>query len=140
MDITKKMERWIETRIWNQKMKNESITIRQIIFELSALFKINVTSGTYNKLERKIEQVRSRIYKRYKKWLTVRSEWANELSLPEQLIHRWYCRGWIKSLNEDTLSDLKGIIFERDYYLMFIEKKKIDDQIPIDPDIGLSTV
>ena len=140
MDITKKMERWIETRIWNQKMKNESITIRQIIFELSALFKINVTPGTYNKLERKIEQVRFRIYKRYKKWLTVRSEWATELALPEQLIQRWYCRGWIKSLNEDTLSDLKGIIFERDYYLMFIEKKKIDDQIPVDPDIGLSTV
>ena len=37
------MERWIETRLWNQKVKNESITIRQIIFELSALFKINVT-------------------------------------------------------------------------------------------------
>ena len=88
MDITKKMERWIETRIWNQKMKNESITIRQIIFELSALFKIDVTPGTYNKLERKIEQVRSRIYKRYKKWLTVRSEWATQLALPEQLIHR----------------------------------------------------
>ena len=140
MDITKKMERWIETRIWNQKMKNESITIRQIIFELSALFKINVTPGTYNKLERKIGQVRFRIYKRYKKWLTLRSEWATELALPELLIHRWYCRGWIKSLDEDTLSNLKGIIFERDYYLMFIEKKKIDDQIPIDPDIGLSTV
>ena len=43
MDVIKKMERWIETRLWNQKMKNESITIRQIIFELSTLFKIDVT-------------------------------------------------------------------------------------------------
>ena len=33
MDITKKMERWIETRLWNKKVKNESIAIRQIIFE-----------------------------------------------------------------------------------------------------------
>ena len=140
MDVTKKMERWIETRLWNQKVKNESITIRQIIFELSALFKIDVTPWTYNKLERKIEQIRSRIYKRYKKWLILRSEWATQLALPEQLIQRWYRRGWIDPQKPDGLSNIMGIVFERDYYLMFIEKKKIDDQIPEDPDVSLSTV
>ena len=121
-------------------MKNESITIRQIIFELSVLNKIDITPGTYNKLELKIEQIRSRIYKRYKKWLTLRSEWSTQLALPEQLIQRWYRRGWIDPQKPDSLSNIMGIVFERDYYLMFIAKKKIDDQIPEDPDVSLSTV
>ena len=30
MDITKKMERWIETRLWNQKVKNEPLIIKHI--------------------------------------------------------------------------------------------------------------
>ena len=140
MNLTKKMERWIETRLWNQKVKNESITIRQIIFELSTLFKIDVTPETYNKLERKIEQIRSRIYKRYKKWLTIRSEWAIQLALPEQLIQRWYRRGWIDPQNQNNLPDLMGIIFERDYYIAFIQNKNIDDQVPDDPDCSLSMV
>jgi hypothetical protein len=33
-----------------------------------------------------------------------------------------------------------GIIFERDYYLAFIERKKIDDRIPEDPDISISSI
>jgi hypothetical protein len=109
MDLTKKMERWIETRLWNQKVKNESITIREVIFELSVLFKIDVTPGTYNNLERKIEQTRSRIYKRYKKWLTLRSEWSTQLALPEKLIQRWYRRGWIDPQNQESLPNIMGI-------------------------------
>jgi hypothetical protein len=140
MELTLKMEKWIESRLWNQKVKNESVTIRQIISELTNLHGMTLTPGASKQLERKIEQIRSRIYKRYKKWLNLRSEWSTQLGLPEKLIQRWYRRGWIDPRKPDSLPNLMGMIFERDYYLRFIEKKRMGDRIPEDPDVSLSTI
>ncbi|MBN1931442.1 MAG: hypothetical protein JW786_07525 [Desulfobacterales bacterium] len=140
MKLTGKMEKWIETRLWNRKVDNESITIKQIVSELTHLFGISLTPGTQKQLEVRIEQIRSRIYKRHKRWLHRRAGWAKNLGVPEKMIQRWYRAGWIDPQKPETINVLAGMIFERDYYLRFIESKDSDDIIPENPDISISSV
>jgi len=73
------MEQWIETRLWNQKIDNGSITMKQIISELTNLFGIRLTPGSKTQLKSEIKEIRSRIYKRHKWWLYRRAEWAKRL-------------------------------------------------------------
>lgn len=140
MKLTGKMEQWIETRLWNQKIDNDSITIKQIISELTNLFGISLTEGSQAQLESEIEKIRSRIYKRHKRWLHRRTEWAKRLGVPERMIQRWFRAGWIDPRNPETINILAGMIFERDYYYRFIESKDADDKIPEDPDISITGV
>ncbi|MBU0994159.1 MAG: hypothetical protein KJ737_16840 [Proteobacteria bacterium] len=58
-----------ETRLWNQKMNNESITMSQIVSELIHLFGIRLAPRMQEQLEAKIKQIRSRIYKRHNRLL-----------------------------------------------------------------------
>ena len=140
MKLTARMEKWIETRLWNQKLINEPITISQIISELTNLYGIRLTPGTQKKLEAKIEQIRSRIYKRHKQWVNRRSEWARDLNVPEQLVQRWFRAEWIDIQKKGALSAIKGIIFERDYYFRFIEPMNAEGKIPEDPEISITRV
>ena len=140
MNLTPRMEKWIETRLRNLRVKNEPMIIQQVITEFIDFFKLDVTRETKNDLISEIEKIRYRTYKRHKKWLTIRAEWATQLALPEKLIQRWYRNGWIHPQNQDNLSDIMGIIIERDYYLRFIANQNIDDQIPEDPDVSLTNV
>ncbi len=140
MKLTGKMEQWIETRLWNQKIDNDSITIKQIISELTNLFGISLTPGTQKQLESKIEQIRSRIYKRHKRWLHRRAEWAKSLGVPEKMIQRWFRAGWIDPQKPDMVNVLSGMIFERDYYYRFIEPADAENKIPENPDISITSV
>ena len=138
MNLSPRMEKWIETRLWNLKVKNRPIIIRQISSELIDFFKLRVTYKTREDLMSEIEKIRFRIYKRYKKWCDLRKEWAEQYGLPEQLIQRWYRKGWIDPKKPDTFYDIMNMIVERDYYFRFIEYQNIDKEIPEDPDISLS--
>jgi hypothetical protein len=140
MNLSPKMEKWIKNRLWNLRVKSEPMAVQQISSELIDFFGLKLTAKTEKDLISEIEKIRYRTYKRYEKWKALRKEWATQLALPEQLIQRWYRKGWIDPQKKDNLSDLMGIIFERDYYLAFIAKKNIDDQIPEDPDVSLSDV
>ena len=140
MKPTSKMEQWIETRLWNQKIDNDSITIKQIISELTNLYGIRLTPGSRTRLESEIEKIRSRIYKRHKRWLYRRAEWAKRLGMPERMIQRWFRAGWIDPRKPETVKALEGMIFERDYYYRFIEPRDADDKIPEDPGISITGV
>ena len=134
------MEQWIETRLWNQKVKNEPIIIKQVSSELCSLFGLTMTPKAQRDLEAKIEKIRFRIYKRYGRWISLRSEWATRLGLPEKMIQRWFRAGWIDPQKSETVNILAGMIFERDYYYRFIAPRDADDKIPEDPGISITSV
>jgi hypothetical protein len=140
MKLTGRMEQWIETRLWNRKVENAPIAIRQIVAELANLFGIDLTPGTKRQMAVEIDRIRSRVYKRHKRWLARRAEWAKNLGVPERLIERWFRAGWIDPGKPAHIKALTGILFERDYYFRFIEKKDADDRIPGNPDISITAI
>jgi hypothetical protein len=138
MNLTGKMEQWIESRLWHLKIDNGTITIRQIVSELTSLFGISLTPGSQKQLEAEIGKIRSRIYKRHKRWLRRRAQWAGTLGVPERMIQRWFRAGWIDPGKPKTIRLLAGIIFERDYYHRFLEPMGADDKIPENPDVSIT--
>jgi hypothetical protein len=140
MKLTGKMEQWIESRLWHLKIENSTITIRQVISEMTNQFGISLTPGSQKQLKAEIDKIRSRIYKRHKRWLHRRAQCAKTLGVPEKMIQRWFRAGWIDPGKPENISRLAGIIFERDYYHRFLEPKGASDKIPEDPDISITSV
>ncbi|MFZ5572878.1 MAG: hypothetical protein ACOZF0_20965 [Thermodesulfobacteriota bacterium] len=138
MKITARMEKWIETRLWNQISGNATITVRQIVSELTQLFHLELTAGSQRQVESKIEQIRFRVYKRRERWLHRRAEWARQVGVPERLIQRWFRAGWIDPGKPQAFKVLAGMIFERDYYFRFIEPAAGETAIPEDPAVCIS--
>ncbi len=105
----------IETRLWKKRLSNDSITTSQIVSELNRLFRITLAPRTRVQLESKIEQIRSRIYKRHKRWCIRRDEFARNLGVPGKLVERWFRAGWINPYNPAQIKayysfNLSGII------------------------------
>jgi len=109
MKLTGKMEQWIESRLWHLKIDNGTITIRQILSELTSLFGISLTPGSQKQLEAEIGKIRSRIYKRHKRWLRRRAQWAGTLGVPKKMIQRWFRAGWIDPGKLETIHRLADI-------------------------------
>jgi DNA-binding transcriptional regulator YiaG len=120
------------------KPSNDSITTSQIVSELNRLFKITLAPRTREQLESKIEQIRSRVYKRHKRWCVRRDEFARNLGVPGKLVERWFRAGWIDHNNPAQIKAFLHTQFERDYYFRFIKPKGEDDQISEDPDISIT--
>ncbi len=138
MKITGRMEKWIETRLWNLMTGNASITVKQMVSELTNLFRLELTSGSRQQVETKIEQIRNRVYKRHERWLHRRAEWARQIGVPERMIQRWFRAGWIDPRKPHTFNVLAGMIFERDYYFRFIEPIDGETAIPEDPSVRIT--
>ena len=89
----------IETRLWKKRLSNDSITTSQIVSDLNRLFRITLAPRTREQLESKIEQIRSRIYKRHKQWRIRWDEFTRNLGVPGKLVERWFRAGWIDPYN-----------------------------------------
>ena len=61
MIMPQEMERWIEKRLWDQKVNRETITIKQLISEMEKRKMIKMNYGMRKLLIQKIEQIRSRM-------------------------------------------------------------------------------
>ena len=140
MKLTAKMERWIETRLWNLRIENQPIHLKRIASELTGEFGINLSSGEQRNLEKAIDQIRYRVYKRHERRRIRKKELARRLGVHERLIERWFRAGWIVPGNEESEKLANGIILERDYYLRFIKPKGNGNEIPENPDVCITVV
>ncbi len=140
MKLTQKMERWIESRLWNLKIENQPIHLKRVASELVSEFGITLSSGEEKNLEGAIDQIRYRVYKRYERRQSRKTELARKLGLPEKMIERWFRAGWIVPGNQKSEALAIGIIFERDYYCRFIAPKRVGDRIPEDPDVSITSI
>jgi hypothetical protein len=123
----KRLEKWADTRLWNSKFSNEKLTTRALIQSATGFFKINLNPNQSNALAHRIEQIRDRVDKRYKRYVRIRARLAGEWMVPPSLIDRWYRAGWIE-MAPQALRRLTNLFIERDYTRMISP-----EIIPIDP-------
>ncbi len=125
--LSSQLESWIETRLMNIKMKRKKIIIKEIIAEVSSLFKIPLTKSNEKFLKETIHKIKKRVEKRYLKNIEFIEQMSEELIVPVNLIKRWFDAGWLDPLDKQKNKNWLTIIRERDYF------HQVKPQIPSDP-------
>jgi hypothetical protein len=129
---SRRVEQWIETRLWNLKNEGKSKSGRDIIRELSGFFPINLTSYKTRNLLSVIEKLRERVNKRFKRHVRIRSDLAKNWDVDPRLIQRWEHCGLIDLGNHHAVKRLTVLFVEREYTRIIKP-----EEIPMDPQIKL---
>jgi hypothetical protein len=129
---SRRVEQWIETRLWNLKNEGKSKSGRDIIRELSGFFLINLTSYKTRNLLSVIETLRERVNKRFKRHVRIRNDLAKNLDVDPRLIQRWEHCGLIDLGNHHAVKRLTVLFVEREYTRIIKP-----EEIPMDPQIKL---
>jgi len=110
-----KLDKYIETRLWNAKLKNPNKTVptRIIIQELIRYYGLEDRAKSDSHLRKMVKLARRRVYRK-RTWLRHISEsMANEHGIPTYLIQKWVILGYIKRENikmiTQIIEDLKKV-------------------------------
>jgi hypothetical protein len=110
-----RVQKWIETRLWNLKQEGKSKSGRGIIQELSGYFSIDLTPYQVGNLLNVIHKLRERVNKRFKRHVKIRSILAKTWGVDPRLVVRWEHNGMIDLGNHHAIKRLTLLFLERDY-------------------------
>ena len=110
-----KLDRYLESRIWNAKLKNphKVISTETLIEELTRYYGLKGGNRLKVELRKMVKLARRRVYRK-RTWLRHISEsMANEHGIPTCLIQKWVILGYIKKENikmiTQIIEDLKKV-------------------------------
>ena len=110
-----KLDKYIETRLWNAKLKNPNKTLstKIIIQELIRYYGLEDRAKSDSHLRKMVNLARRRVYRKHA-WLRHISEsMANEHGIPKCFIQKWVISGYIKRENikmiTQIIEDLKKV-------------------------------
>ena len=102
-----KLDRYIEKRLWNNKLKNPGRTLHteDIIGELIQYYRLQDNgSRLRDTLRIKVRLARRRVYRRYAALQKAITTWGRKLDVPESLAEKWVRGGLVDKKNIDVIA------------------------------------
>ena len=96
-----KLDLYAETRIWNLKLRDRSITTDDLIREMIFRFNLTGKASLYLKLQKTVLAARRRVMRRRTAVKKKIRTWASKLFLPEKIVAPLV---WKERLTEDNFN------------------------------------
>ncbi|RLB02649.1 MAG: hypothetical protein DRG59_12505 [Deltaproteobacteria bacterium] len=111
-----KLDRYLESRIWNAKLKNphKVISTETLIEELTRYYGLKGGNRLKVELRKMVKLARRRVYRKRALLTKNIKTWAQELDVPEWLVERWVKNSLLDKKNIDAvihiLKDYRGFL------------------------------
>ena len=100
-----RLDKYAETRLWNLKMKNRSMTTEALIEEMIIRFKLE-DKVSLDQLKKIILAARRRVMRRQAGMKKNIRAWSSKLFLPEDIIAEWTRGGFLTEENIQAISEI----------------------------------
>jgi len=100
-----RLDKYAETRLWNLKMKNRTITTEALIEEMVLRFKFE-DKVPQEQLKKIILAARRRVMRRQAGMKKNIRAWSSKLFLPENIIAEWIWGGFLTEENIQAISEI----------------------------------
>lgn len=118
-----KLDKYVETRIWNLKLKNRNISTEDLIKEMVLRFNLVDKTSLSLKLQKTILTARRRVMRRRTAMKNNITIWASKLFLPEKIVAQW---AWNDLLTEKNFEHVFEILSA---YKIFLASKDITQPV-----------